>query len=169
MSAPAARSFWRRVIAWVDLRFRSAAAIYGLIVFTAFVVIAEDHAEDVWDVLLTALGTLVVFYIAHVFAQALTSLGDHGFRASALSALQHGSAMLFASVPSTLVLVVGGVTGMPVTEATSWCTLATFLVLAILGFHAYHRRGADLPKRFVAAAATATLGLLIVALEAVFH
>ena len=47
----AAPTPWQRVKAWLDVRFRSPSAIYGLIVFTTFVTLADDEAHDVAEVL----------------------------------------------------------------------------------------------------------------------
>ncbi len=170
MSAPAPTTTrWERVKAWFDVRFRSPAAIYGLIVFAAFVTIADDHATDAWEVLNTSFSTLVVFFIAHVFAHTLTEHGRRGLRGATRSAVRHAAGMLWASLPAILVLGYAGATGMSVDDATDWCAVATFVVLAMLGYHAFRHRGARLIGRIAGAAATATLGLLIVILEAAFH
>lgn len=170
MSTPAApASRGDRVRAWFDVRFRSPAAIYGLIVFAAFVAIADDHAEDAWEVLNTSVATLVVFFIAHVFAHTLTEHGAHGLRSATRRAVRHAAGMLWASVPAILVLVYAGVTRMSVDDASDLCALATFIALAFLGYHAYRRRGAGLLGRLAGAGATATLGIFIVLLEAIFH
>lgn len=162
-------SMGRRVLNWFDVRFRSPAAIYGLIVFTAFVTISEDHAEGIDDMLATSVASLIVFFIAHVFAHTLTEHSEHGFRAATRNAVRHGAGMLYASIPSILVLVVAGVSGATVGDAVDYCMLATFLVLAVLGYHAFQSRRAKLLTRILGAFATAMLGLFIVILEYGFH
>jgi hypothetical protein len=162
-------STWRRIVAWFDVRFRSPAAIYGLIVFTAFVTIAEDHAESIDDMLATSIASLIIFFIAHVFAHTLTEHSEHGFRAATRNALRHGAGMLYASVPSILVLVICDVAGATISDAVDYCMLAAFIVLAILGYHAFQSRRAPFFARILGALATAMLGLFIVALEYGFH
>ena len=170
MSAPVeSRSRWARVRAWFGVRFRSPAAIYGLIVFAAFVSIADDHAEDVWEVLWSASVSLVVFFIAHVFAHTLTEHADHGLRRATREGMRHGAGMLYASVPSILVLVWAGLTGVSVDDAFEACMWATFAVLALLGYGAYARRKAPIAVRLLGAFATACLGIFIVALEYGIH
>lgn len=160
---------WRRVAAWFDVRFRSPAAIYGLIVFTAFVTIAEDHSESAEDMLATSVASLIIFFIAHVFAHTLTEHAEHGFRAATRNALRHGAGMLYASVPSILVLVILDASGGSLADAVDYCMLATFAVLAILGYHAFQSRKAPIWARLLGALATAMLGLFIVVLEYGFH
>lgn len=154
---------------WLDARFRSPAAIYGLIVFAAFVTISSDHAEDAWDMLDTSAWTLVVFFIAHVFAHTLTDHGDHGLPQAVRHAVRHASGMLYAAIPAALVLVVCGIQGASADDAYAATVLATTLVLAVLGYVAYWRRGAHPFVRLLGAIGTAALGLFIVLLEYVVH
>lgn len=160
---------WQRVKAWLDVRFRSPSAIYGLIVFTTFVTLADDEAHDVAEVLLNSTSTLIVFFIAHVFAHTLTDHGDHGFRASTRNAVRHAAGMLYASVPSILALAFGIATGQTVPDAVDNCITAMFVVLAILGYHAFRRRGYRVFGRIMGALATSFLGIVIVILEVAVH
>jgi len=162
-------SGWQRVKAWFDVRFRSPSAIYGLIVFTAFVTIAEDHAEDIGDMLGTSVASLLIFFIAHVFAHTLTEHAERGFRGATRHALRHGVGMLYASVPSIIVLMVVDASGGNLGDAVDSCMLAAFVVLAILGYHAFQSRRAPIWARLLGAFATAMLGMFIVALEYGFH
>ncbi|MFJ4038125.1 hypothetical protein ACIPVB_08555 [Microbacterium sp. NPDC090007] len=159
----------QRVRAWFDVRFRSPAAIYGLIVFAAFVTIADDHAESVGEVIASATTSLVVFFIAHVFAHTLTEHAAHGLRRATREGMRHGAGMLYASVPSMLVLFCAALTGMSVDDASDLSMWSTFVVLGVLGYFAYARRGARLAMRLVGAFATACLGIFIVLLEYAVH
>jgi len=160
---------WQRVKAWLDVRFRSPAAIYGLIVFTTFVTLADDEAHDVAEVLLNSTSTLVVFFIAHVFAHTLTEHGEHGLRGSTRNAMRHAAGMLYASVPSILALVFGILTHQSVSDAVDNCITAMFVVLAILGYQAFRRRGYRVFGRLMGALATSFLGIVIVILEIAVH
>lgn len=157
------------VAGWFDARFRSPAAIYGLIVFAAFVTISSDHAVDAWDILDTAVWTLLVFFLAHVFAHTLTDHGEHGLASASRRAVRHASGMLYAALPAALVLVVCGIQGASADDAYAATVWATTIVLAVLGYVAYWRRGAHLVVRLVGALGTAALGLFIVLLEYLVH
>lgn len=158
-----------RLSAWLDARFRSAAAIYGLIVYAAFVTISSDHAHDAWDLLDTAAWTLVVFFIAHVFAHTLTDHGDRGLRAAIRHAVAHSAGMLYAAVPATIALIAFGIAGASAEDAYEGTMWVTWVVLAILGYVAYWRRGAHPVVRLLGAAGTAGLGICIVLLEYAVH
>lgn len=159
----------RRMGAWLDARFRSPAAIYGLIVFAAFVTIASDHAEDPWDMLDASAWTLVVFFTAHVFAHTLTDHGERGLGEAWWHAVRHSAGMLYAAIPSALVLVVCGMQGASADDAYVATVWTTTIVLAILGYVAYWRRGAHPMIRLLGAVGTAVLGILIVLLEYAVH
>lgn len=168
-AAHAARSVPRGFAAWLDVRFRSPAAIYGTIVFAAFLAINADHADDPWDLLDNAVLSLVVFFLAHVFAHTLTDHGEHGFLRALRRAVQHSAGMLYAAVPSTVLLLAAGATGddlQSAYDATIWITIA---VLAVLGYVAYWRRGAHIAIRLLGAAGTALLGFALVILEYAVH
>lgn len=157
------------VTAWLDTRFRSPAAIYGLIVFAAFLSIDSDDAHDVWELLRTALFSLVIFYIAHVFSHTLTDHGEQGLRRATRDAMRHAAGMLYAALPATLVLVVAALEDWSVDDAYGAAMWVTIAVLAVLGYVAYWRRGAHVLVRIVGALGTAALGALIILLEYAIH
>ncbi len=154
---------------WVDTRLRTAPAIYGLLVFTAFVSIEFDHATDAWDMLDTAGWTLIVFYIAHVFAHTLTDHGTLSLRAATWQAMTHAAGMLYAALPPAIVLVFSGLDELDAGTAYAATMWTTLIVLAILGYAAYARRGAHPVARIFGAIGTALLGGAIVLLEYAMH
>lgn len=155
--------------AWLDTRFRSPAAIYGLIVFAAFLAVDSEHAEDAWDMLDTAVLSLVVFFIAHVFAHTLTDHGEHGLGRATRRAVQHGAGMLYAALPGSIALIVAGVNDLSPDDAYEAAMWTTVGVLAVLGYVAYWRRGVHVVVRLLGALGTALLGGFIVLLEYAFH
>ena len=164
-----------RFARFFDVRFRSATAIYGLIVFTSFITIASDdvddegHPIDAAEMLFDALPALAVFYAAHVFAHTLTDHAEHGFWPAFRRALHHSSGMLYAALPTILVLVIGSFTGMSGIDAYSLSTWAAIVMLAVLGWAAYSGRRRSVLVRILGAAGTAFLGLLLILFEYALH
>ena len=68
-------------------------------------------------------------------------------------------------MPSILALVFGIVTHESVSDAVENCVTAMFVVLAILGYQAFRRRGYGVLRRPMGALATSFLGIVIVILE----
>ncbi|MFJ6653009.1 hypothetical protein ACIQLJ_09470 [Microbacterium sp. NPDC091313] len=158
-----------RFAGWLDVRFRSPAAIYGLIVFAAFLSVDSDHATDVWDLLDTPVWSLLVFFTAHVFAHTLTDHGERGLRRATGDAVRHAAGMLYSALPASIVLVIMGLRGASVDDAYEAAMWATVAVLAALGYVAYWRRGAHVLVRLLGALGTTALGALIIILEYALH
>lgn len=166
MSAFPRAAWWRH---WFDDRFRTPAAIYGLIVYSALLLTTSDHHESVGEVVLVSATTLIIFFVAHVFAQTLADHGRKRLWASTAGALEHSAGMLYAAVPPTIALLLAwwqGASTDDATEAALWTAVA---VLGVLGYLAYARTGSSRGMRIVGAIGTAMLGALIAVLEYAFH
>lgn len=175
MNEPAEPGRAAAVRRFFDARFRTPVAIYGLIVFTAFITISSDgvdedgHLVDAGEMLAEAVPALLVFYLAHVFAHTLSDHGELGFGPALRRAVHHSAGMLWSALPSIAVLVVGSFTGMSgyaVYDAAAWSAV---IMLTILGFAAFGRRGSKLLPRLLGAVGTGSLGFVIIMLEYVLH
>ncbi|HIE61225.1 MULTISPECIES: hypothetical protein [Microbacterium] len=154
---------------WFDVRFRTPAAVYGLIVYSALLMITSDYETDVAEVVVSSVATLIVFFIAHVFAYTLADHGKHPLGTATRYALTHSAGMLWAAVPPTLAMVIAGAAGRTADDASAYALWVTMLVLAFLGYVAYSRTGAGIAKRILGATGTAFLGAFVAILEYAFH
>ena len=159
----------RRWHDWFDVRFRTPAAVYGLIVYSALLMITADHDTDVTDVVVSSVATLIVFFIAHVFAYTLADHGKHPLGRATRYALTHSSGMLWAALPPTLAMIIAGASGLQAEEASGYALWATMAVLAFLGYVAYSRTGAGIARRILGATGTALRGAFVAILEYAFH
>ncbi len=150
-------------------RFGSPAAVYGLIVFSAMVAGVSDEHADTAEVLGLSVFSLVIFFIAHVFAHTLSDHGDLGLRAATWEAIHQSSGMLYAALPSIFVLSLDALDGVSSEDAVSGALFVAVLMLGILGYSAYARRGAPRLLRIIGAIGTAFLGLIIVILDYAVH
>ncbi len=155
--------------AWFDSRFRSPAAIYGLIIFSSLLMITADHEDDTVTVVITSAATLVIFFIAHVFAHTLADHGEHRLGVATRLALTHSAGMLWAAVPPAVAMLIAGAQGASASDASDYAVWATMAVLAFLGYIAYSRTGAHWAIRILGAAGTALLGVFVAILEYAFH
>jgi hypothetical protein len=153
---------------WFDARFRTPVAIYGLIVYTSLLMIMSDDG-DVPDTVADSVVTLLIFFLAHVFAQTLSDHGAHPLGRAIRHGFSHSAGMLYAAVPPTLVMLVAGAQGSDADDATFFAVCTTMLVLAFLGYVAYMRTGAAQWVRILGAIATALLGAFMAVLEYVIH
>ena len=76
---------------------------------------------------------------------------------------------IFRSQAKPKVQDVSDLTGATLADAVDNCLLTAFIVLAILGYHAFQSRRAPVLGRILGALATAMLGIFIVILEYGFH
>lgn len=154
---------------WLRSVFGGPSAVYGLILYSALIAGVSDESTDSLEVLIVSLFSLIIFFIAHVFAHTLSDHGDHGFRAALAGGIGESAGMLYAAIPSTLVLIAGATTHMDADDAVGLALLVATLVLGTLGYSAYAQRGAGHFVRIVGAIGTAFLGLLIMILNYAVH
>ena len=154
---------------WFDTRFRTPATVYGLIVYSALLMMMSDHGEDVPTCVLEAFSTLIVFFIAHLFAHTLADHGEHPLGSAIRNAFAHSSGMLYAAIPATAAMLIAGLNGDDADDASVWALIVATITLGFLGWLAYSRSGAPRWTRFVGAFATAMFGGFIALLEYASH
>lgn len=154
---------------WFDTRFRTPAAIYGLIVYSSLLMITSDHYSDVTETIQASLSTLIVFFIAHVFAYTLADHGKHPFGRALRFALTHSAGMLYAAILPTIAMGIAGAQGLDASDSTDYAVYATMLVLGFLGYVAFMRTGRPQWVRILGAISLALLGAFVAILEYAFH
>jgi len=178
-------------------RVVSADAIYGTILFAALIgASGGEHSTNgegdgipgdasfhgialhfgdsainrgaVLDTLLLAGVTLVVFWLAHVYARTVAGHGEaKSVRLALGEALEESSGMLIAAVPPTLVLLLGAAGVLP--DASDWSLVLAVAVLGVLGWQSFAERGTGVLGRIVGAIVSALLGLALMILNASVH
>lgn len=170
---------------WLD-RVVTPDAVYGTILFAALIATSTPDAEgdgipgdqpavggsELLDVLLVSVTTLLVFWLAHVYARTIARHGRRGdrdvpFGAAVRDALAHSNGMLWSAIPATLVLVLGIARILP--DASDWALLVNILMLGFLGYQALAERGRAIPVRLLGALITALLGLVIIIVKVAVH
>ncbi|QTX05828.1 hypothetical protein [Agromyces archimandritae] len=153
--------------------YRSESAVYGVILVSALIAVHGEDDSDL-EVLLFTVGTVGVLWVAHVFAGAVAR--EHERRATfrgVMRALRAAAAdsvgLLVAMIVPTLLLLTGvlGILGEDLAyDLALWAGVA---VLAIIGFTGAAHRGRPWWARLLAAAVTASLGLIVMLLSAIVH
>lgn len=126
------------------------------------------------DVFAKVLGTVVVFFLAHLFATAVSHLShvenvDAPLSESFRHALVHSVGMLIAAVVPLAIVFLGVVNAISDDIAlwtALWVDVGLLGVLGYLSARAWTRRRA---LRLAVAAGTALLGVCIVVLKALIH
>ena len=148
-----------------------ASAIYGTITANAVIAATAGHRPP-GQVLVLAVATLAVFWLAHVYAQALAHhlKGMTRLRWSTIAAaMSEERPMLEAPATSLLVLLLG-VFGLLGERAAVRIALWVGVVQLVAWGVAYARRQRwGWPTALVAGAVNGTFGLVIVVLEVLLH
>ena len=158
----------------INRAFLSDGGIYGLVLVAGMIVVSRNLAGSSLDALLTVFTTVVVFYVAHVFADTLTGLtGEDGahrtVRQSLARAMRRSIGMLGVAVIPLLILALG-VTDLVADEDAVWVALVVDVVLlGAVGWWITSARTRSLWGRIGGALLTAALGGVLILLKALIH
>jgi hypothetical protein len=151
----------------------SEEAVYGLILVSGMIVVSGTFVGTSVNALITVVVTVIVFYLAHVYAGTLGRLaateGDAGLRASLFAAVRHSRGMLVAAVPPLAILLLG--TTDVIDDATAiWTALVVnTVILGALGWIAVAAWSTHWVPRIVGAVVTAGFGGVLILLKAIIH
>ena len=152
----------------------SESAIYGVILVSALIIVTGQKSDTSWDTFLKVLGTVVVFWIAHVFAGVVSNLGmtingDKSFGALLLYAVRHSSGLLLGALIPLLIILLGAA-GVIADDTAVWVALwIDAALLGIIGYLAVARMTAKPWARSLGALVTALLGVAIMVMKALIH
>ncbi len=153
----------------------SESAVYGVILVSAMVIVTGQKSDASLDVFLKVLGTVLVFWIAHVFAEVVAGYGAvaGADSVSARTLVAHGvrrSWGLLAAALIPLGVILLGSVGVLSDDAAVWTALwLDVVLLGGLGYLAVARRSRRQGPRLVGALITAALGVAIMLLKVFIH
>ena len=150
--------------------------MYGNILVSGMIVVAGTHGATAWNVLITVIGTVLVFWAAHVYAGTLSLhvIGEgegeaHPLAHSFRLALRRSFGMLIAALLPSLVLLFGTLRVID-DQVALWVALWLGVgILGVIGYMVYARRGSSLPVRLLGALVSAGFGIVMVLLKAFAH
>jgi hypothetical protein len=153
--------------------YQTEYAIYGTVLVSALIAIGWEYNTDL-EVFWFTLGTVGVFWLAHIYSGVVASnlAPEHRGRAigrAVLASARHSVGMVLAMlVPAVfLLLAAAGMLDEYVAYYIAlWVGVA---MLALLGYANGARRGGHWSLRVFSAAATSVLGLGIIWLSALVH
>jgi hypothetical protein len=149
----------------------SEGAITGTVVCAAAIAAGAGHLHSTGQLSVVILGTIAVYWVAHLHAETIGSALTH--RHHPLAAVRHAFwetvPIAAASVVPLGVLLVTTLLGAELKTAARTAVYASVALLAIYSYVAGGRGGLDLGGRLASAAAGAGVGLLVVVLKAGLH
>ena len=154
----------------------SESAIYGVLVVSAMIIVTGTQVRDAsWELFITVVSTIMVFWVAHVFAVVVSNLGlaiggDKTFGALLLYGIRRSSGLLLGALIPLRDHPSGSDGRCSPIETAMWTALGVdVVILGIIGYLAVARMTPSPMARAVGALVTSLLGVVIVALKAFFH
>lgn len=160
------RTSWR----FEDLA-SSAGGIYGLVLIAGLIVVSRNLTGSSGEALLTVAGTLLVFFVAHVYAATVARLAEAGGGIG--DAIRHGVresiGLLVVGVIPVAALAFG-VLGILRQADAVWLALALDgLLLGLLGWFITAARTPSVWARLGGVILTAGCGALMILLKVLIH
>ncbi|MGO4782811.1 hypothetical protein [Cryobacterium sp. W22_MBD10_FK3] len=154
--------------------FVTEASVYGTILVSGMIVVAGGYGATSWQTFLGVIGTVIVFWAAHVYAGALVEYGvnkteDPSMGTAVRLSLRHSLGFLTSAVPPSIVLLLGALRAVP-DDVAVWIALwLGVVILGALGYSAFALRGSPWPIRILGCVGTAGLGVAMILLKVVVH
>ncbi|MEF2976191.1 hypothetical protein [Subtercola sp. YIM 133946] len=154
-------------------RIVTPQAIYGTLLVSAIIGTAADDESDL-EVLITTVGTVLVFWIAHVFAESIAHYGTpKAIGLPMIASLKHSlntaAGLLYAALIPCLFLLFGALGLMQESVAYRISLWLPVLLLAALGWFAFADRGSVWWVRILGSIVTGLLGVFVIILKIAFH
>ncbi len=151
----------------------SEEAVYGLILVSGMIVVSYTLTGTSLSALTTVIGTVIVFFAAHVYAGTLARLaatdGKAGLGESIRAAAHHSLGMLLISLAPIAVLLLGVLRAVD-DDLAVWLALSIdTLALGVLGWLAVSKWTTHWWLRLASALTTAAFGGIIIGLKAFIH
>ena len=145
--------------------------ITGTVVCAAAIAYASDHVDSIAALTRAILGTVLVYWLAHLHAETIGSSLTH--RHHPLAAFRHALGETWsiagASVLPVGVLLVASLAGADLATAAWSAMVSAIVLLTVYSYVAGARGGLDLWGRIASGVAGAALGLVVAGLKVALH
>jgi len=163
--SPAHSGLWRH--------WGSPAAIYGTIVYASVVAAAskvDDDQESAVRLLVFSVVSILIFWLAHVYSTALGYQGEAaGVEGRVRDAIRHALAesggMLEAAIVPSVPLLLAALGILPPDFGVGLALWLAVLMLALLGYSVFRRRGRTVLVCLAGAVVTGSFGIVVILLK----
>lgn len=151
------------------------ASVYGVLLVSGLIVVTSRYDNESWDVFVRVMGTVSIFWAAHVYSGVVAHMGDygltikHGLGEALRESLRHSMGMLLAALIPLFVLLLGAVGAIAGTAAYWYALWADVIILAVLGYLGVARVTPKIHIRLLGALITSMFGIALVVLKVIIH
>lgn len=160
-----------RAASWLA-RTDPAGLLYGAIVSAAVLATVSAHADGSEYVALATGVVLVVYWMAHVYIEALSRQFDgdnRHFLQRLRTSSAHESSVIKGGLPAIVVYLGADAAGMDLGSAAATAVYFSVALLAAVGYLGAHQAGLRGRAVLLEIAGAASFGLLIVVAKALLH
>jgi len=148
-------------------------SIYGLILISGMILVSGTHNDASWKVLITVIVTVLVFWLAHVYAGTLArfsgKLGGGNLNRAIKESILKSRGLLVSAILPIGVLSLGALDVLSDYQAIWGALWANTLVLGVLGWVGVARWSSNVWWRLASAITTALFGGFVIVLKAIAH
>jgi hypothetical protein len=154
--------------------FVTEESVYGILLVSGMIVVSGTYGASSWETFVSVLGTVIVFWVAHVYAGTVaghgvvegdeTTLGM-AFRRS----LRRSMGFLTSALIPSLLLLIGALRVIPDVVAIWVALWLGVVILGALGYSAFALRGSSWTVRILGSLGTGALGIAMILLKALVH
>lgn len=152
---------------WVS-RAMNAEAVYGTVLTAGLISAFSLYNPGLPVLIARTIGTVLVFWGAHVYAEIVGNRAM-SWREAVREGLQRSAGLLWALIVPVACLTAAALLGLSMDAAVDISLWGGVVTLAILGWWASRQRNDPALVKVVTAAATAGMGLALIALKALVH
>ena len=144
--------------------------VYGIVLVTALIA-GEIDADTDDDVIVFVLGTVVIFWLAHIYAAVVASRGTRPappLSRALRDGVRHSSGMAIAMLIPIALLMTAGL-GVDEWVAYFAALFSGILMLGVIGYLNARRNGSRWPWRVAGVLTTMLFGIVVVLLSIAAH
>ena len=172
MSKPSSQG-WR---VWQDPRtsFVTEESVYGTLLVSGMIVVSGTYGASSWATFVSVLGTVIVFWVAHVYAGTVAGHGvtegaEVTLKTAFRRSLRRSMGFLTSALIPSFLLLIGALRVIPDVIAIWLALWVGVVILGALGYRAFALRGSEWPVRILGSLGTAALGIAMILLKALIH
>lgn len=152
----------------------SEESVYGTVLVGGMIVVSRGAGATAWETFQAVIGTVLVFWIAHLYAGTVASyhtvVGDETTLRTAFGhALRRSVGFLTAAIAPSIVLLLGALEAIS-DDIAVWIALwLGVAILAVVGYRVFAVRGAHPGIRILGSLGTALMGIAMIVLKVLVH
>ncbi|GGE86064.1 hypothetical protein [Mycetocola zhadangensis] len=154
--------------------FVTEESVYGTLLVSGMIVVSGTYGASSWATFLSVLGTVIVFWVAHVYAgtvagHAVMEGKDIALGTAFKRSLRRSVGFLTSALIPCVLLLIGALRVIPDALAIWLALWVGVVILGALGYRAFALRGSAWTVRILGSLGTATLGIAMILLKALIH